>query len=54
MNEERVVRKTIEEFEFILKDCVEHHDYPDDAIAPINGITIGDVKILLKVLKRTI
>lgn len=54
MDEEKIVKKFIEEFEDLLVDCVEHHQYPDDAEAPINGITIGDVKILLNVLKRTI
>ena len=49
---EDTIKKTIEIFEQILTDCVEQHNYPDDAEAPINGITIGDIKVLLEVLKR--
>lgn len=42
----------LENLESLLVDCVEHHGYQDDWEAPISGVTIGQVKQLVEILKQ--
>ena len=44
--------KLINKLESILADCVEDHGYNDEDEAPLYGVTIGEVKLIVHYLKE--